>query len=110
MRECDTRDNAPPPPHDPVDCGGFLVGAHVPGEGDKTGAGSLRDQVCDFRACDGDHVHAHRILGVELQPDKDTGAGNKRDNIGEFPMRGCTLCCGAEFVIVRLHPVATCFA
>jgi len=84
--EPDARDHGLPPAPDQVDRRRFLVGAHVPGEGDEPGAGLPFDQFADFLACDRHHVHAHGVPGLELEPDKDAGARDVGPGVEEPPV------------------------
>lgn len=66
------RDHTLPPTFDEIDRTGFLVRAHVPGEGDDFHFRELFHEVFQglLRAFP-DHVHPHRITGGRLEPEED---------------------------------------
>ncbi len=109
MRECNTGNHASSPPHDTVNCSGFFIGAHISGKGYKPRTGSLRNYLRYLCTRDGNHVHSHRILGIEFDPDKNACACNIGDNSCHFSMGCCTFCGRAEFIMVRCHPVCNLF-
>ena len=49
-----------------------------------------------FGACNGDHVHAHCILGIEFKPDKNARARDKGDKAGHLPVGSGGLCYRGE--------------
>ncbi len=80
------RNHGLPPTPDQVDRRRFLVGAHVPREGDQACPGLPLDEFADLLACDRHHVHAHGVLRIELQADEDARPGHVGDNIQELPV------------------------
>ena len=90
------RDHGLPPAPDQVDRRRLLVGAHVPGCGDEPGPGLPLDEFTHILTCDRHHVHAHGVLGVELEPDEDARPGNVGDSFAELAVLRGALCSLAD--------------